>query len=144
MTKDDAQKLAARLERIWRTTEPVAVAKYHEGNPDEATTWLLHTHLPGHLELEFYTSERGGMASVHLTRWINGKQDRGFLLVCEEESEWKIEDASDFWADELKVLPFFRRGCWLSGCPVEASAHEKAEWIQGFTSEEIEAWNLKM
>jgi hypothetical protein len=41
-------------------------------------------------------------------------------------------------------LPFFRRGCWLSGCPIEATAHEKAEWIRGFTREEIEAWNLKV
>ncbi|RYX82721.1 hypothetical protein EON83_18050 [bacterium] len=37
----------------------------------------------------------------------------------------------------------FRRNCWLSGCPIEASAHEKAEWMQGFSREEIEAWNLK-
>lgn len=24
-------------------------------------------------------------------------------------------------------LPFFRRGCWPSGCATEASGHEKAE-----------------
>ncbi len=41
-------------------------------------------------------------------------------------------------------LPFFRRGCWLSGCDIECTAQERLKWIQGFTSEEIEAWNLKL
>ncbi len=41
-------------------------------------------------------------------------------------------------------LPLFRRNCWLCGCPIEATAEEKTEWVQGFTEEEIEAWNLKM
>jgi hypothetical protein len=41
-------------------------------------------------------------------------------------------------------LPLFRRGCWLSGCAIEASAHEKAEWMQSFTQEELEAWNLNL
>lgn len=40
-------------------------------------------------------------------------------------------------------MPFFRRGCWLSGLPIEATAHEKAEWMQDFTREEIESWNLQ-
>ena len=43
-------------------------------------------------------------------------------------------------------MPVFRRGCWLSGADVEATAHEKAEWMQNFTETEevMEAWNLKM
>ena len=40
-------------------------------------------------------------------------------------------------------LPFFRPRCWLSGCDIEASAHEKLEWIQGFNHEELETWGLK-
>ena len=40
-------------------------------------------------------------------------------------------------------IPFFRRNCWLSGCAIEATAHEKAQWIQGFSREELESWNLK-
>ncbi|RYF45551.1 MAG: hypothetical protein EOO38_15815 [Cytophagaceae bacterium] len=35
-------------------------------------------------------------------------------------------------------MPFFRRGCWLSGCPIEATVHEKVEWTRGFTREELE------
>jgi hypothetical protein len=45
---------------------------------------------------------------------------------------------------ESEWMDFFRRGLWLSGADIEATAHEKAEWLQGFTREEIEAWNLKM
>ncbi|RYF46035.1 MAG: hypothetical protein EOO38_14900 [Cytophagaceae bacterium] len=41
-------------------------------------------------------------------------------------------------------LPLFRRNCWLSGVPIEATAHEKAEWIRDFSREDIEAWNLKI
>jgi hypothetical protein len=52
--------------------------------------------------------------------------------------------ARRFAAPRTRLARIFRRGCWLSGCPIEASAHEKAEWIQGFSREEIEAWNLKM
>ncbi|RYF45549.1 MAG: hypothetical protein EOO38_15805, partial [Cytophagaceae bacterium] len=115
MIEEDAQTLAARLERIWKPNEPVSVAKYSDGEPHKATTWLLHADLSGNLELELYTSEKDEVSSVHLTRWVEGKQDRGFLLSCEEESEWKMEDANDLWDDELKVLPVFRRGCWLSG-----------------------------
>ncbi len=56
-------------------------------------------------------------------------------------SSWEITNCEQF-AHEW--LPFFRRGSWLSGCGIEPSAHEKAEWIQGFTHEELEAWNLKV
>ena len=45
------------------------------------------------------------------------------------------------FADEW--MPFFRRGCWLSGVPIDASAYEKAQWTEGFTREELESWNLK-
>ncbi|BCM92498.1 hypothetical protein IAD21_04378 [Abditibacteriota bacterium] len=41
-------------------------------------------------------------------------------------------------------LPFFRRCCWLSGYPLEVSAHEKIEWMQEFIHEELQSWNLKM
>ncbi|BCM91861.1 hypothetical protein IAD21_03738 [Abditibacteriota bacterium] len=46
------------------------------------------------------------------------------------------------WQNEW--MPFFRRCCWLCGCDIEATAHEKMEWMQGFSREELEAWNLKM
>ncbi len=60
-------------------------------------------------------------------------------IISEDESEECQRKA--FLED---WLPLFRRNCWLSGCDIEASAHEKAEWIQGFTREELEAWNLKI
>lgn len=54
------------------------------------------------------------------------------------------EDTPAVIAFATQWMPYLRRNAWLSGLPLEASAHEKAEWIQGFSREEIEAWNLKM
>ena len=65
-------------------------------------------------------------------------QQRGIIRTDE------IPDSIDQWQFIDEYLDFFRRGLWLSGCDIEASAHEKAEWIQGFTKQEIEAWNLRM
>ncbi len=58
----------------------------------------------------------------------------------------------DYWTSAPKDIrelqnqwmPVFRRCCWLCGCDIEASAHEKAVWIQGFSREELDAWDLKM
>jgi hypothetical protein len=30
--------------------------------------------------------------------------------------------------EQQNAIPAFRRNCWLSGCDVECSAHEQAEW----------------
>lgn len=60
------------------------------------------------------------------------------------EEDWKIEEASELWKDELQMLAVFRKNCWLSGADIEASAHEKVEWIQGFGKEEIETWKLEV
>lgn len=49
-----------------------------------------------------------------------------------------------YHALQNQCLDFFRRGGWLSGVFLEASAHEKAEWMQDYTREEIEAWKLKI
>ncbi len=72
----------------------------------------------------------------HFTQAAGFRYDGGDIIdrcACDEQ-----EAFTDKW------LPFFRRGCWLSGCPIEATAHEKAEWMRGFSREELEAWNLKM
>ncbi|RYX83925.1 hypothetical protein EON83_12365 [bacterium] len=43
---------------------------------------------------------------------------------------------------EAEWLDKFRRGCWLSGISIEATAHEKAEWIQDFSEVEVKSWGL--
>lgn len=45
---------------------------------------------------------------------------------------------------EQSWIGLFRRAAWLCGFPLEASAEEKAEWTQGFTEEEVEAWKWKL
>jgi len=39
-------------------------------------------------------------------------------------------------------LPYFRRNCWLCGCDIKCSREEKQEWVQGFTAQEIQDWQL--
>ena len=57
------------------------------------------------------------------------RDDVGLRLEAEFAAQW---------------TPPFRRGCWLCGCDIEASADEKAEWVREFTKEEIESWKLKI
>ena len=61
--------------------------------------------------------------------------------TCSVEDEPEEDILAPFAAQWLDT---FRRNCWLSGGDIEASAHEKAEWMQGFSPEEVEAWNLKV
>ena len=55
----------------------------------------------------------------------------------------ELELQSNFRRFAAAWMPRFRRNCWLAGCDIEATAHEKIEWMQGFTREELEALNLK-
>ena len=66
-----------------------------------------------------------------------------FLCVqfSEEVASINLDPAPIF---NEHYLPLVRRNCWLSGFHIEATAHEKAEWMQGFPREELQAWNLKM
>ncbi|BCM90161.1 hypothetical protein IAD21_02012 [Abditibacteriota bacterium] len=64
------------------------------------------------------------------------------LRYDEEINDRCTCDAQEAFTNQW--LPYFRRGLWLSGCPIEASAHEKMEWIEGFTREELETWDLKI
>ena len=65
----------------------------------------------------------------------------GAISASEERGRrFGLQDAFSEFAAEW--IPFFGRGCWLSGCPIEASAEEKTEWMRGFTEEEIEEWHL--
>ncbi|RYZ88212.1 MAG: hypothetical protein EOP06_11365 [Proteobacteria bacterium] len=73
----------------------------------------------------------------------------GLSLCAGTVGNFSIQRAAWCSLEEYQVLlkqwlPFFRRGCWLSGCPIEASTHEKAEWTQGFSREDLEAWQLKL
>lgn len=133
MTEQEAEALAARLTRIWGVDESGLVyepfdhaffgrlnggVKFHCWFVPEKH--VLHpytvtvTPLEGHIGLDYLNGE------IYAGRQPSEKEFAREWMFC------------------------FRRGCWLSGCPLEASAHEKAEWIRGFTSEEIESWDLNL
>jgi hypothetical protein len=134
MTELEAEAFAARLTRVWepqwaqntldpewRIYEPECryYALIQENvfmQADEETMGMFFS-------LNFHTSDD---YLGRLTAYPDGEVEVGENMDC-VTAQW---------------LPFFRRGCWLSGCDIEATAHEKAQWIQGFTREEVESWNL--
>lgn len=152
MTEQEAKAWAARLTRIWSQEEIV----------ERSAQWVVEDaqfrfEADYRDDVSLYFQVGGtGMDNISLDRTkydselreltyrgeMGCNNDTGRIVVgIGFESEREKHDFTQF-ADQW--LPFFRRGCWLSGCPIEASAHEKVEWIQGFTREEIDAWNLKM
>ncbi len=141
MTEQEAEVWAARLTRIWELTPHVL-------------DWSKDPRYSRNLG-QGYIFKGSINADVSFVCWpgqnIFRIMSRQFdtVLSCSEGvfSAWRYppdeRDVSPCPSFTTQWLPFFRRRCWLSGCPIEASAHEKAEWIQGFSRKEIEAWNLK-
>jgi hypothetical protein len=150
MTEEEAQVWAARLTRIWAPE----TSTLHEQSTHK---WLydaemaIDAYFESHFWLEVFFREKVGRMSAN---WSYKLYNHRFFLVCRDRRNlwWEIDNVRAphlSWPEpEQSVInrwmDFFRRGCWLSGCPIEASAHEKAEWMQGFTPEEIEAWNIKL
>ncbi|RYX80945.1 hypothetical protein EON83_26410 [bacterium] len=145
MTEQEAEVLvaawAARLTRIWNpekvvldyVVSPLGFFDYRgEVGPD--ITFVVD-HDFG--DINFYLHLDAAYSQVAL----KANKSQGLLDLCNDSTR-ELFEARQPILDEW--TPFFRRGCWLSGFPIEATAHEKMEWIRGFTREEIEAWNLKM
>ena len=146
MTEQEAEAWATRLTRIWV--------------PEEVTIDLQTLH---------YLGRYSGPSMVEIKvrpgrAWLGRPSNTHiFILSQVTEESWRPRLGCSIVRGNIKnlshpqsvhqrelthhfiahYLPFFRRGCWLSGGPIEASAHEKIEWMQGFTREEIEVWNLK-
>jgi hypothetical protein len=154
MTEQEAEALATRLTRVWSPNHHGSWTR-KDGNASYSVEIS-----PG---LRFdciddYTSfSRNFGLTFSLSRFeTEAKTDQilrtGYIYcfsefghICISHSKHKswgtLEMIHQFAA---QYTPFFRRNCWLSGCPIEATAHEKAEWTQGFSREELEAWNLKI
>jgi hypothetical protein len=156
MTEQEAQALAARLERVWVGTQEGDLLRINSGERwhlQEGVHWLFDEH-----GFQFQTQ------FAHNVFFVAAKDASSHELVfslTQGSSSGRrgyLEAFMSFVGGELsphrpcvhaplrfaRWLPIFRSGCWLSGFPIEASAHEKAEWIQDFTREEVEAWNLKI
>ncbi|RYX80236.1 hypothetical protein EON83_29505 [bacterium] len=141
MTEQEAEALAVRLTRIWGI---VRVRKTGLARNESRGFYFSASAN----DFSFRADEdKPGALSFVLRRPL----EEGYWgnLFCEEG---RISGPShlEAWESDLQEqfaahwLPFFRRNCWLSGANIEATAHEKFEWIQGFTREEIEVWNLKI
>ena len=151
MTEQEAEALAVRLTRIWAPDKQKVMRR--SWNSCIECRWRLSYKgfLDFHVEIipsvNFHVVEEGAFFCLGRRSEQETPMVVTGTLVCQLQSGVvRIGGGGDERFDQFAVqwMPFFRRGCWLSGCPVEATAHEKAEWIQGFTREDIEAWNLKI
>jgi hypothetical protein len=144
MTEQEADVFAVRLTRIWKP-------RTFERREDFAAIFEYHALIARDARL-------GADVALYVGLIRNGL-DSGWhfqlacdllhLLCLEEEGSHcysVIDDSYGLTGYDQKEqefvaqwMPFFRRGCWLSGLPIEASAHEKAEWMQGFSHEELES-----
>lgn len=135
MTEQEAEVFAKRIKRV--------------GGLDEVEYKLQQN---GRWTFRGATPENIGLQTEH---WMEGgyyyelydphpcRNDVSLMYQCDAiypDYSHQSEEAKQF---VLQYDHYFRRSLWLSGISIEASAHEKAEWIQDFTHEEIEAWNLK-
>ncbi|BCM88378.1 hypothetical protein IAD21_00209 [Abditibacteriota bacterium] len=140
MTQQEVEAMAARLTRIWGGI----IVPWRSG---------LRGHVTGTVHFEFRIPPHDKTKYIVINRFENGFWDVSHTgsLRCDFE-RGAIEIGPDreavvrpqlFQQFAAEWMSFFRRGCWLSGCPIDATAHEKMEWIQGFTREELEAWKLE-
>ncbi|BCM88425.1 hypothetical protein IAD21_00256 [Abditibacteriota bacterium] len=153
MTEQEAATLVARLTRVWGSSFVV----HNQGRGE----YLFESEIQPSISLrcgyQINLGPYGGL-SFGLANWRYAPRDLRLIArangeIFSEVCDWPFEPPFGLTISDLERelkpfaaqwLPFFLRNCWLSGCPIDASAHEKMEWIQGFTREEIEAWNLKM
>lgn len=146
MTEPEAEALVDRLTRIWAPHQQ-AVWTFEENYIDlvlqvEGDIHLFYEDIPLCEDVPdvfpgvALSLRRGG--NDNLTGWLFCQGEGGDIQSGLYSSAEPFLQFANEWID------FFRRGCWLSGCPIEASAHEKVEWAREFTKEEVESWNLKM
>ncbi|RYX81419.1 hypothetical protein EON83_24160 [bacterium] len=134
MTPQQANALAHRLTRIWQPEEATSnLSNYGKFsfNGRWADGLNLRIEQEDELQIELLHDNQ-----LLLTAYCDDLWDE--TDTCQPKQRQKVENLV------AHHLPSFRRNSWLSGEDIEATPHEKAEWIQGFTHEELEAWNLKL
>jgi hypothetical protein len=135
MTEQEAETLAARLTRVWRLTK-----RSFTRSPEGPFSFIGK--FCDSLIL-FVDKKNQDPLSIQLAKDAVGVGYEWVLVsLFDEVFDCRRDEAYEHPIAEN--LSLFRRNCWLSGCDIEASAHEKAEWIQGFSRDELEAWNLKV
>ena len=159
MSEEETRALVARLWLVWQGSKPDGAVEYELRPSHLYFTCCLNTDtrlyayvpwtesevLPPNLTLQEDDEAMGCYMDCYSTQGTKLERvpepalvEFGYSLL---DMPHRDEDLHQFAA---KWLEFFRRGCFLSGCPVEATMHEKMEWAREFTKEEIESWKLKV
>lgn len=144
--EQEAEPLVVKLTRIWSALAPFVM---------EVGANAARFVAPLSQDVELRVDVLGSLANVlgsfsHYYLYEIGSDL--CILGCDDKGDrqsflpyvWDWTPVESLRPRQSKWMDSFRRGCWLSGCAIEATAHEKAEWVQGFTREEIDAWNLKI
>ena len=135
MTAQEAEALVARLTRVWEPDEGTIRCVVKVGRH------LIFNCRINKSPFQLFISSTSSTARLYERDERGTPGFRGTFFANETRYHCLSEADRNFAAE---WMPCFRRGCWLSGLPIEATAHEKAEWMQGLTREEVQAWNLKM
>ncbi len=158
MTEQETEAWRERLRRVWGGIPASEHPRLLSDSETVNTIFQAFFSKEAHLRV-FLTSRRRELIFNLIYEWdglkiglLGASYDTGlsepvYLLsppYCSSAEQRAGMFTEEFAQFAAQWSSFLHRGCWLSGCPIEASAHEKAEWIQGFTREEIQAWNLKM
>ncbi len=123
MTEQEAELLAAKLTKIWVPENAIG--------PIE---WCLDRQI-------FYFSV-GLLPLVKVTVAIFNTTGTTVLLdydclttVCDQglmnqthHDSLRPVDPESLEGSVNQLMGYFRRGCWLSDCPIECSAHEQLQW----------------
>ena len=148
MTEQEAEAFLRRATKIW-VPYPYALGAQWERMSDGS----FHLNVAEDTFVALYPGNQKLYLSYQkpLQALLYGNYCTLECVSGQVECNW-IGEPEDLTEEEESLLPvfahrwssYFRRGLWLSGIDIEASAHEKAEWMQGFTHEELQTWDLKM
>lgn len=142
MTTAEAHALAARLERVWGVDENCKPETRLDGDYFKFEAYVERGRIGFDEMGNRYEAFAIAFVRVHgiggdLDYRLSYRSDALHLNKGEVIS-LRSSTQAQFAA---QWLPFFRRGCFLSGANIEATAHEKMEWSQGF-EKEVKEWGL--
>ena len=151
MTEQEVEAFIERLRRIW--SPQVSDVARHPTN--DGMLWVHGQILEGRGRFSFCRDLAGESERVFLAHYSAQNSEDGRLDWNSPSRTLTFHsyfyNGEDINGRERSCVEFanewmatFRRGLWLSGCAVEATTHEKSEWIRGFTKKEIDAWDLTM
>ncbi|RYX80950.1 hypothetical protein EON83_26440 [bacterium] len=158
MTEQEAEAKTARLTRIWKPPPVEDMSSWGKlRSLSDPNFFVFEEHIMRGVRFRYHYVNESTIKegySLILREMPSRKRIASLLYrpdwtICRESIDCDPEEHEPGEYDKItreffaQWTDFFRCNCWLSGANIEASAHEKAQWLRGFTREEIEAWNLK-